>query len=76
MRINCLNLFPNYQIHEFGYFSIKFKIFGNSVGSDLSVIEKGLNKIKLAIKEKKEITADIIESQIGFSKELIILVTK
>ena len=45
------------------------KFLADSVGSDLSVIEKGLNKIKLAIKEKKEITADIIESQIGFSKE-------
>ena len=44
------------------------KFLADSVGSDLSVIEKGLNKIKLAIKEKKEITADIIESQIGFSK--------
>ena len=45
------------------------KFLADSVGSDLSVIEKGLNKIKLAIKEKKEITADIIENQIGFSKE-------
>ena len=45
------------------------KFLADSVGSDLSVIEKGLKKIKLAIKEKKEITADIIESQIGFSKE-------
>ena len=45
------------------------KFLADSVGSDLSVIEKGLKKIKLAIKEKKEITADVIESQIGFSKE-------
>ena len=45
------------------------KFLADSVGSDLSVIEKSIKKIKIALKEKKEITSEIIESQIGFSKE-------
>ena len=45
------------------------KFMADSVGSDLSAIEKGLKKIKIALKEQKEITSEIIENQIGFSKE-------
>tara|TARA_B110001454_G_scaffold180273_1_gene173827 strand:+ start:1054 stop:2058 length:1005 start_codon:yes stop_codon:yes gene_type:complete len=45
------------------------RFLADSIGSDLSIIEKGLNKIKLALKGKNEITSDIIENQIGFSKE-------
>ena len=45
------------------------RFLADSIGSNLSIIEKGLNKIKLALKGKNEITSDIIENQIGFSKE-------
>ena len=45
------------------------KFLSDSIGSDLSIIEKGLKKIKLALKEENEISSDVIENQIGFSKE-------
>jgi len=45
------------------------KFLADSIGSDLTIIEKGLKKIKLALKKENEISSDVIEDQIGFSKE-------
>ena len=45
------------------------KFLADSIGSDLTIIEKGLKKIKLALKKENEISSEVIEDQIGFSKE-------
>ena len=54
------------------HFKIEAKalqIFAEALGNDLSKIEKEIEKLKIVLDENTEITAELIEQHVGFSKD-------